>query len=194
VGPADTAIRERIDRYLDLYDHALPEVYGYVRRRVDSTIVAEDVTAETFVSALDTLKRAAAVEPSIPWLIGVARHKLADHWRRQAGENRRVAAVGRASGQEARVQLSSDGWDAVLDATLAHETLARLSTNHRAALSFRYLDGLPVGDVAHLLGRSVGATEALLTRAKAAFRAAYPGDRPPGSSTGSDQEPGAHHA
>jgi RNA polymerase sigma-70 factor (ECF subfamily) len=40
-------------------------------------------------------------------------------------------------------------------------------------LTLRYLDGLPVADVAELLGRTVGATEVLLVRAKAAFRRHY---------------------
>ena len=162
-----------IKQYLDLYDDALPEVYGYVVRRVGSDIVAEDVTAEAFVSAMDTIKRGVVVEPSIPWLIGVARHKVADHWRRQARDDRRVEAASSAAAV-LDDPGGADTWNEVLDAQVAHETLAGLSPVNRAVLSLRYLDGLPVGEVAHLLGRTVGATEALLTRAKAAFRAAYP--------------------
>jgi RNA polymerase sigma-70 factor (ECF subfamily) len=40
-----------------------------------------------------------------------------------------------------------------------------LSGPHRAALTLRYLDGLPVADVAACLGRSLHATETLLARA-----------------------------
>ena len=50
-----------------------------------------------------------------------------------------------------------------------------LGPHHRAALTLRYLDALPVPEVAELLGRSTTATEALLVRAKAAFRRAYDG-------------------
>jgi RNA polymerase sigma-70 factor (ECF subfamily) len=41
------------------------------------------------------------------------------------------------------------------------------------ALTLRYLDGLPVRDVAAYLGRTEHATEALLVRARAAFRRTY---------------------
>ncbi len=51
--------------------------------------------------------------------------------------------------------------------------LARLSGHQRAALTLRYLDGLPVAEVAELLGRSVHATETLLVRAKVALRRVY---------------------
>jgi DNA-directed RNA polymerase specialized sigma24 family protein len=43
----------------------------------------------------------------------------------------------------------------------------------RAALTVRYLDGLPVAEVAACLGRSVRATETLLVRARAALRQVY---------------------
>ena len=55
----------------------------------------------------------------------------------------------------------------------ARDTLDQLGAHHRAALTLRYLDGLPVPDVADVLGRTVEATEALLTRARRAFRAIY---------------------
>jgi len=47
---------------------------------------------------------------------------------------------------------------------------------HRTALTMRYLDGLPVPEVAALLDRTVHATEALLVRARLAFRRAYGSD------------------
>jgi RNA polymerase sigma-70 factor (ECF subfamily) len=68
---------------------------------------------------------------------------------------------------------AQDPWDAQLDAAAAHAALSRLSAHHRAALTLRYLDGLPVAEVAGGLGRSLHATETLLVRARAAFRRVY---------------------
>jgi RNA polymerase sigma-70 factor (ECF subfamily) len=51
--------------------------------------------------------------------------------------------------------------------------LDRVGPHHRAALTLRYLDGLPVAEVAENLGRGLHATEALLQRARRALRAAY---------------------
>lgn len=66
-----------------------------------------------------------------------------------------------------------DPWEDEIDADAAHEALRRLSGPHRAALTLRYLDGLPVAEVADCLGRTVHATETLLMRAKAALRRVY---------------------
>src|SRR6185437_3672810 len=109
-------------------------------------------------------------EPSIPWLIGVARHKLADHWRWVEREQRGLRLL---DGEPARVD---DPWETTVDRIRAREVLGRLGAHHRAALTLRYLDGLPVPEVARHLDRTVHATEALLTRARAAFRRIYEGE------------------
>lgn len=154
---------------LAVYDDALPAVYGYLLRRCADRRVAEDLTSETFLAAMDTVRRDDEARPSTPWLIGVARHKLADHWRAMQRTPEPVEEV---------PDSVDDDWDVHLDRMLAHYTLAQLSPTHRAVLTLRYVDDLSVGDCAALLDRTVGATEALLTRAKRAFRAAYPESDP----------------
>lgn len=153
---------------VELYDVALPQVYGYLAARCGSIAVAEDLTSETFLAAADAVRRDTAPVLSIAWLVGIARHKLVDHWRRQERERRSLAAV---AGEEEPL----DDWNVRLDAIVARGVLATLAPQHRAALTLRYVDGLPVRRVAELMGRTEGATEVLLVRAKAAFRRAYDG-------------------
>jgi DNA-directed RNA polymerase specialized sigma24 family protein len=69
---------------LALYDHALPQFYGYFVARVGTPVVAEDLTSATFLAAVDAIGRGTLTEPTTAWLIGVARHKLVDHWCQQA--------------------------------------------------------------------------------------------------------------
>jgi RNA polymerase sigma-70 factor (ECF subfamily) len=156
---------------LALYDEALPEVYGYLLARCGRRAVAEDLTAETFLAALAACRRTPPPAPSTGWLVGIARHKLVDHWRAAEREQRGLRAVVAVSHSES--DPADDPWDARLDALLARQVLDAQTGIHRAALSLRYLDGLPVPDVARVLGRTVAATEALLVRARAAFRRTY---------------------
>lgn len=156
---------------LTLYDQALPEVYGYLLHRCGRTALAEDLTAETFLAAVDVVRRESSPPMSTAWLIGVARHKLVDHWRRLAREERSLSAVAEDPTQGTAAQ--NDPWDAKLDSLRAHETLESLAPQHRAALTLRYLDDLPVREVARVLERTDHATEALLVRARTAFRRAY---------------------
>jgi RNA polymerase sigma-70 factor (ECF subfamily) len=159
---------------LSLYDRALPQVYGYLLARCGQRAVAEDLTAETFLAAV----RAEADgdgPTTVPWLIGTARHKLVDHWRRREREERGLRSIDG--------DATDDPWDAELDALRAAEVLDRLTPAHRAALTLRYLDDLPVPQVAALLARTVHATEALLVRARAAFRRIYESTEPPGGAS-----------
>lgn len=153
--------------FLSLYRQALPEVYGYLRRRCGEDAVAEDLTSETFLAATKALKQGDVVAIGVPWLIGVARHKLADHWRRRAREERLQGALEHEHVEE------EDPWDVTLDKVQAHDVLGALGEHHRLALTLRYVDGLPVPEVASILDRTVHATEALLVRARNAFRRAY---------------------
>ena len=152
---------------LTLYDNALPHVYGYLLARCGDVGLAEDITAESFLAAVHAARKPGAPDPSIPWLIGVARHKLADHWRRVAREQRGLRLL------DHEPTPLDDPWETVVDRIRARDVLDRLGAHHRAALTLRYLDGLPVPEVARHLDRTLHATEALLVRARAAFRQIY---------------------
>jgi RNA polymerase sigma-70 factor, ECF subfamily len=152
------------EELMRLFDRALPQVYDYVLHRIGDRQVAEDLTSETMLGAYTTALKQGVAVFSVAWLIGIARHKLVDHWRRQEREGRRFLAL------TARPDEALDG---PLEAGRASDVLAMLNPSQRAALTLRYVDGLPVAEVAGLLGRSVGATEMLLVRAKQAFRDRY---------------------
>lgn len=152
---------------LEIYDTALPQVHGYLLSRCRDRVLAQDLTADTFLAAVVAARNQPPPPISIGWLVGVARHKLADHWRRAEREQRGLRLV-----QTAGYEID-DPWEVEIDTMVAHQVLDVLGPHHRAALTLRYLDGLPVAQVAEHLGRTVHATEALLVRARAAFRAAY---------------------
>lgn len=163
--------------FLELYDDALPHVYGYLAKRCSNAATAEDLTAETFMAAVAALHNSTAnlgdgnsnrLDPNplhinTAWLIGTARHKLIDHWRRTERRKEELAELWDD-------MAVPDPNDAAIDAGAVQGVLAQLAPSHRAVLTLRYVDDLPVGDVATTIGRTVHATEGLLTRAKAAFR------------------------
>jgi RNA polymerase sigma-70 factor (ECF subfamily) len=154
--------------FLAFYDDAFPQVYAYFSRRCHGKALAEDLTAETFLATVDACRRAEPPPMTLPWVIGVARHKLVDHWRRQARDDRRFELLaGTATTQ------SVEPWDVRLNALSVRRTLDGIAPQHRTALTLRYIDDLPVPEIAVLLGRSLHATEALLVRARAAFRRSY---------------------
>ena len=160
---------DRRTELLELYDVALPEVYGYLVRRCPTVALAEDLTGETFVAALDACARERRSPDG-----AVAGHRRPEQARRPLAPCRATRTL-HVVAHEEPPDTTPDRDDGTLDEARVVATLAGLGPHHQAALTLRYLDGLPVPEVAHTLGRTLHATEALLMRAKRAFRQAYEG-------------------
>jgi RNA polymerase sigma-70 factor (ECF subfamily) len=149
---------------------AVPEVYSYVLHRCGGCVpVAEDLTSDVMVAAVAEF-RSQGRSVDMAWLIGVARNKLLDHWRRQEREERRLRLFWGGAAQD---EDDLGAWEGDEARARALAALGRVPVAQRAALTLRYLDGLSVPGVASRLGRSVHATESLLARGRRAFRRLY---------------------
>jgi RNA polymerase sigma-70 factor, ECF subfamily len=146
------------------YEETLPRVYGYLFNRCGRNAeLAEELTQETFFEALRSGHVLDRRDPAT-WLIGIARHRLVDHFRRLQRRERGLLRLVAARPPQTIWINPPDPDDRLADA------LTRLPAAQKAAIVLRYLDDLPVREVAQLLGRSEGATESLLSRGRAALR------------------------
>ena len=150
------------------YGDALPRVYGYFLHRTGgSPPLAEDLTQETFLAAVRELKKGRRPETPIPWIYGIARHKLLDHYRRSEKAGRFVPTVDAEIGE-----LAVDpGLDAGRDRVVA--ALDAVPASQRAVLVLHHLDGFSMREVADLLGKTEKAVESLLGRGRESLRRAY---------------------
>ena len=156
------------------YDRALPRVYGYVLGHVQGDrFLAEEITQQSFADAIRDHRSFDGRSDTVTWLCSIARHKLADHWRRQERDERRrlrLIVSDRTDDADAVAWRASDVRGQV-DAALRH-----MPAMQRAALVLAYVDGFSVREIAHSLGRSEKAVESILSRARSSFRSAYGGD------------------
>lgn len=153
------------------YMEALPVVYGYFLRRTGgSPALAEDLTQETFLSAVRQIARGTRVDAPMPWLIGIARHRLVDHYRASAAEERRYHPF---DSDTFELADGRDEFAAVLDRHQAIAALDALPASQRLVISLRYLDGLSVPEIAREISKSVHAVESLLARGRATFKQVY---------------------
>lgn len=171
VAAAQTGIRclTETDEFRAFHAAALPRVYGYFFVRCGGEVsVAEDLTQETFMAAVAELGQGRLVAAPLPWIVGIARHKLIDHLRRQ-----RRAGWSVVPWQDAVQSEAPTAEIEFIESGRAMEALAAMPSSQREALVLRHLDGLSVPDVAAALGRSVEATESLLARGRVRFRKEY---------------------
>jgi RNA polymerase sigma-70 factor (ECF subfamily) len=149
------------------YDLVLPRVYGYLYQRCGrDRDLAEELTQQTFVDAVRSHGRTTTDDP-VRWVIGIARHKLADHFRALERRERGYLRLVARSPEPAVTWLGDHDAEGVLV-----DALRRLPAAQRAAVTLRYVDDLPVREVAALLGRSDGAVESLLSRGRETLRRA----------------------
>jgi RNA polymerase sigma-70 factor (ECF subfamily) len=138
-----------------------------VFNRCGDAALAKDLTSEALLAAAVRYRDGEGRAVTVAWLTMVARRRLIDHWRRVEREQRRLRLAWDSRDE-------GDGpWSSGGSATRVLAALQELGPAHQAVLTLRYLDDLPVAEVARALCRSVRATDSLLSRAKAAFRLAY---------------------
>jgi RNA polymerase sigma-70 factor (ECF subfamily) len=163
--PTDQELIRRIregdsDAVAELYERYAPVVWRYVFARMrPDTHAGQDVLSETFLAAVRSLKKGATTENVAGWLTGIARNKTAD-WYRQQKKSATTDA-------EPATQDTSSAGGVVAD------VLDALADDERVVLEWKYLDRCTVREIAERLGRTEKAAEALLYRARKAFRARY---------------------
>jgi RNA polymerase sigma-70 factor (ECF subfamily) len=153
------------------YRRTVPRVYSYLLSRAGGNVaLAEDLTQQTFTAAIDGRSRYDGRADTVTWLCGIARHKLADHFRAVERDERRQRRM-----EVRQIQLDENRrWElGIEDRSVIAEVLRSLPAGQRAVLVFVVLDDLPVAEAARLIGKSRGATESLLFRARDSFRRAY---------------------
>lgn len=148
------------DEVLALYERSIDDVYRYAMRLTGGDRSwADELAQETYLHLLRRVRRSDALEVDTGWLIVSCRHRFLDQLkrdrRRRDRERRVVKPEGLIEGDDGSV-----------------EALDGLPTDQRTVLVLRYVDELSVAEVAGLIGRSVHATESLLSRARAALRGA----------------------
>jgi len=150
---------------LDFYERTSADVYRYASRLVGGDRArAEDLLQETYLTLVRQVRGGRTERVDIGWAITTCRSRFLDQLRRTASAER----AGALSVDREPPALAPG--DEPLGATQA---LARLTDMQRAVLVLRYIDDLPVNDVAAAIGRSVHATESLLARARTALRSEY---------------------
>jgi len=157
------ALRDREERFRDLYDAAYLDLLRFVRRRVHPTH-AEDVVGDVMLVAWRRLDDVPTdLSSARAWLFGVA-HKTLQSTRRREGKQDAVAV------RLAEVVPAATHSDQSPDAIAARVDIAtawpRLSAVHQEALALAVLDGLTSPEAAKVLAISPTAFRLRLSRAR----------------------------
>ncbi|MDX1503435.1 MAG: RNA polymerase sigma factor [Thermoanaerobaculia bacterium] len=159
-------------------DEYLPPLYRFACRRLrGDTELAREVVQATVVKAIANLTGFRGEAGLSTWLCACCRNEIAAHFR---GATRAGLAVGIDRLEEGAAHPPDPpppGPEALLlqreRGERVHEALDTLPPRYGRALEWKYLQDLPVLEIAGRLNLGAKAAESLLTRARLAFRTAY---------------------
>jgi RNA polymerase sigma-70 factor, ECF subfamily len=153
-----------------LYQKYASQVYRYLLVRVGNQDDAQDLTSQTFLAAMERLHTYRSQGHFAAWLLGIARHKVMDQYRRRRPELALDTAVSQPH--------TAEGPDEQVDRQLIIEQVARklqtIAPDRAEALSLRLFAGLDVAEIARLMDKNEAAVRMLVFRGLRDLQAQLP--------------------
>jgi RNA polymerase sigma-70 factor (ECF subfamily) len=164
------------DEVAELYDRHAEAILAFLVRRTWDPDVAVDILAETFAVALEGRHhcRGRDRDAAGAWLYGIARHELADHFRRDGAQRRALARLGierRPLTDVEYERIEELAGSSQLRDRVAEE-LDALPVDQREAVRLRVVDEQCYQTLARTLNISQDTARARVSRGLQALRAA----------------------
>jgi len=150
-----------------VYDQYFPEVYRYVRYRINDDTVAEDIASDVFLRLLDASQKKRGPQTNIKgWLISTASNVVNDHLRRlyrRPTESLSDSMPDASASVRAEVDLREQSRE-------VKAAYAQLTSDQQHVLALRFGQGYSLEETATYMNKKVNAVKALQFRALASLQ------------------------
>ena len=143
-----------------LYERYATRVYRYLLFRVGNADDAQDLTSQTFLAAMENIAKYRGQSQFVAWLLGIARHKTADQFRRRKPEVEIEDVELLADANERPDELIGRQ----LEVEQVVQKLKVLAPDRAEALTLRLFAELEVREIAQIMGRDEAAVRMLVWR------------------------------
>ncbi len=152
-----------------LYERYVLKVFRHIYFLTSDPQLAEDLTAQTFLNALEALPRYQVRGiPFLAWLLRIACNLTINH--RKAQKNNGHAQLPEAVPAIGADYYPEQSCEVKLDGERVWAQVRRLRGDQRQVIVMRFIDGLSYSDIAQVLGKSAGAVRVIQFRALASLR------------------------
>jgi len=176
---ADRALAGDESAFKRLFDELFPRLYRFAMLRLDGNRdAAREVVQQTCCRAFEQLGRYRGEASLFGWACQICRHAIADLGRMR----QRTLSDSAIADRDATIESFLESLSAPSDdepetqvlrmelVRLIQTTLDSLPARYADVLEWKYVDGLPLQDIAQRLDIGAKAAESTLGRARAAFR------------------------
>ena len=145
-------------------------LYPFLRRRlVPRPEVIEDILQDILLAAWQALPTYREDSSLQSWILGIARHKIDDYYRRRIREED-ISEQEDSAPEPSMVPMLEQQLDSAAQQEKVKKTLSSMPETYALTLLARYRDEKSLRDMAHLSGKTEKAMERLLARARENFR------------------------
>lgn len=160
-------------------DDYIPALYRFALYRLNRDHdLAEEIVQSTVVKVIAKMRSFRGDAALMTWLCAVCRMEIAAHFRTSSRRPQEVEWNGEETSTAVPVNgKAPEATDALAlrheAAELVHRALDLLPPRYGQILEWKYLDDLPVKQIAERMEMTPKAAESMLTRARNAFREVY---------------------
>src|SRR3970282_2105391 len=151
-----------------LYERYVFRVFRHVYYLTSDPHTAADLTAQTFLHALEAIPRyEVRGVPFLAWLLRIAYNLTLNH--RKVRKNG-TAPLPEPLEVQGTIYSPEASCEAKADGERVWEGVRRLRADQRQVIVMRFIDGLSYPDIARVLGKSIRAVRVIQYRAMCALR------------------------
>ena len=151
------------DAFGQLYDEYVDQIFRYIYYKVGNFTEAQDLTGQTFLKAFENLQSYELRDVAFSsWLYRIAHNLVVDYFRRESKrenvpiEEQPPAVSTRGNPVETVI--------ADMESERLYGAMQKLTHNQREVLVLKFIDNLSNGQVAEIMGISVGAVKSTQKR------------------------------
>ena len=165
----ERASRGDREAFGEIYEQHSLRVFRHAYFLTGDPFLAEDLTAQTFLKALEAIPRyEQRGVPFIAWLLRIAGNLTINY--KKAQKNGHHAQLPETLEDEDRFVSPERSCEAKSNGERVWRFVSQLPHEQRQVVVMRFIDDLPYQEVAHVLGKSVGAVRVIQFRALASLR------------------------
>ena len=157
--------------FVELYDLNFEKIHRFIRSRVSDQELAQDLTSETFIKALENINKYTYTgKPFSAWLYRIAINNINEHFRKnkkqheimerkwqEIGDKFDSADLGLKNEEEAQAQLAQ-----IKD---LNQSLQKLKPHEHDIITLKYYEDLSYKEIAETLNITISNVGVKLTRA-----------------------------
>lgn len=153
----------------ELYERYALRVFRHAQFLTGDPVLAEDVTAQVFLKALEAIPRyESRGVPFVAWLLRITCNIVINH--RKSAKNNGHSQIPENIEATGTFFSPEDSCEVKVDGERVWREVRKLPCEQRQVIVMRFIDDLGYPDIAHVLGKTIGAVRVIQFRALANLR------------------------